>query len=107
MGTFQTFLVFMLLIVHSSAQSDFSSWPFSSSLENAQKAAKNYPDSPVQRYVATSFGDEIPNMRDDLINRKNSGEGFFERHFKAWTTGSNWEVDENNDAKEEANPANP
>lgn len=44
-------------------------------------------------------------MRDDLIRRKNNGEGAIERHLKAWTTGKNWEVDPNNDEKEKADPA--
>lgn len=99
MRTFPTFLVFLLLIVYSSA------WFFSSSKENADIADKNYKDSPIQRSVAKSLGDEIPKMRDDLIRRKNNGEGPIERHLKAWTTRENWEVDQNNDAKEAANPA--
>lgn len=30
-------------------------------------------------------------MRDDLIERKNNGEGFLERHWNAWTTLDNWD----------------
>ena len=78
---------------------------FSSSQSNKDIADKNYPDSPLQRRVATSLGDEIPNMRDDLVRRKNEGEGVVGRHIGAWTTGKNWKVDKDNDKKEAENPA--
>lgn len=51
----------------------------------------------MERYVAKSFGDEIPFMRDDLIRRKNNGEGFWARHWNAWKTGNNWKVNWLND----------
>ena len=79
-------------------------WIFSSSKGNADIANKNYENDPIQRRVATAFGDEIPNMRDDLIRRKNNGEGFLERHGKAWTDTDNWKVDWDNDKKEGADP---
>lgn len=78
-----------------------------SSRRNKDIADRNYPDSPIQRKVATSLGDEIPNMRDDLIKRKNNGEGAVERHLKAWTTFDNWKVDPNNDKNERNDPAVP
>lgn len=62
----------------------------SSSPENRDIANQNYPDSPVERFVATHLGDEFPNMRDDLIKRKNNGEGFVERHKNAWKNRRNW-----------------
>ena len=37
-------------------------YPFRTSQTNADIARDNYPDSPVQRYVATALGDEIPQM---------------------------------------------
>ena len=80
---------------------------FRSSRRNKDIANRNYPDSPIQRKVATAFGDEIPNMRDDLIKRKNNGEGPVERHLKAWTTGDNWKIDPKNDENERNDPAVP
>ena len=59
--------------------------------ENRKIAEDNYPDSLFERIVATHFGDELRRMRDDLIERKNKGEGIIQRHFNAWTTLSNWE----------------
>jgi hypothetical protein len=43
-------------------------------------------------------------MRDDLIRRKNNGEGAIERHWNSWTTWNNWQVDRDNDRKETADP---
>ncbi len=77
---------------------------FDSSKTNAGIANRNYQNDPIQRWVATNFGDEFPKMRDDLIERKNQGEGAVERHFNAWMNPSNWEVDPNNDLKEKADP---
>ena len=51
------------------------------------------------------LGDEVPNMRDDLAQRKKNGQGFIRRHLGAWTTGKNWKVDKDNDKKEAENPA--
>ncbi len=80
---------------------------FRSSRTNKDIADKNYPDDPVQGKVATWSGDEIPKMRDDLIDRKNKGEGPIERHVKAWSSPKNWEVDPDNDEKERNDPAEP
>ena len=52
-----------------------TSFGCSSSQSNADIARQNYPDSWAERKVATYLGDEIPQMRDDLIERKNNGEG--------------------------------
>jgi len=77
---------------------------FDSTRGNADIAKKNYPDSPAEQWVARSFGDELPKLRDDLIKRKNEGEGFVERHYKAWKNLKNWKVDSDNDFKERADP---
>ena len=58
--------------------------------ENRRIAEENYPDSLLERLVATHLGDEFPRMRDDLIRRKKSGEGFVERHWNAWSELQNW-----------------
>lgn len=58
--------------------------------ENRRIAEENYPDSPLERFVATHLGDEFPRMRDDLIRRKKDGEGFVERHWNAWSELRNW-----------------
>ena len=63
-----------------------------SSKRNRKIAEQNYPDSLFERFVATHLGDEFPRMRDDLIRRKNNGEGIVQRHVVAWTTISNWEM---------------
>lgn len=75
----------------------FPQFPFSSSQTNRDIADREYGNSPMERYVAKSFGDEIPFMRDDLIRRKNNGEGFWSRHWNAWKTGNNWKVNWLND----------
>lgn len=80
-------------------------YPFRSSQTNKDIADKNYPNSPVQKYVATALGDELPKMRDDLINRKNKGEGVISRHIKAWTNKKNWQRDPDNNRKEIKDPA--
>jgi len=77
---------------------------FSSTKDNAEIAKQNYPDSPVEQWTARNFGDELPNLRNDLIERKNQGEGFIQRHYNAWKNENNWVVDPNNDAKEAADP---
>ena len=61
-----------------------------STKKNRRIAEENYKDSVFEKIVATHLGDELPKMRDDLIRRKNNGEGFVERHIKAWSTGDNW-----------------
>ena len=68
-----------------------------SSDKNRQIAEENYPDSWLERFVATHLGDELPNMRDDLIDRKRNGENIVERHWHAWTTLENWEWQNDND----------
>ena len=62
----------------------------STSPENEHKCNENYANDPVQKFVCTHCGDELPKMRDDLIDRKNQGEDTFERHFNAWGDGMNW-----------------
>ena len=79
--------------------------PFRSSETSRKIAEKNYPDSKVEKYVATAFGDELPEMRDDLANRKKNGEGFVERHRNAFTDRKNWKVDPDNNRKETDDPA--
>lgn len=54
--------------------------------------------------MAKSLGDKIPNMRDDLIRRKDDGQSFFGRHWDAWTTGSNWAIDSDYKNKQSADP---
>ncbi|PAA68007.1 hypothetical protein BOX15_Mlig018362g1 [Macrostomum lignano] len=90
-------LLLMMMIALSPVTAD-------SSKENRKIAETNYGNSPVERWVATHLGDELPNMRNDLIRRKNAGEGFVERHAKAYVDSNNWSVDWNNDRKERANP---
>ena len=68
-----------------------------SSVKNRQIAEENYPDSCLERMVATHLGDELPKMRDDLIRRKNNGEGFMERHWNAWSTLDNWDWQDDED----------
>ena len=70
---------------------------FTTTEENKDIADNNYPNAPVQRFVAKSFGDELPDMRDDLIRRKNNSEGIIRRHWNAWRTLDNWKVNRNND----------
>lgn len=86
--------------IYGADATSYVAFPFRSSDQNRQIAVDNYAKSPAERYVATAFGDEIPNMRDDLIRRKDNGEGFFERHFNAWRNLTNWEVDPDNNEKE-------
>lgn len=83
---------------------DNPAWPFRSSQTNYEIVKDEYQNSPVEKYVATAFGDEIPAMRNELIKRKHSGEGFLERHVHAWSKSMNWKVDPENDMKEEADP---
>ncbi|RYG49243.1 hypothetical protein EON67_06845 [archaeon] len=64
-----------------------------SSDANARLAADNYPHDPIQRFIATHCGDEMPNMRDDLIRRKADGQGLMHRHVAAWLTLRNWQLD--------------
>ena len=70
-----------------------------SSGKNRQIAEENYPDSWLERFVATHFGDELPSMRDDLITRKRNGENILVRHWYAWTTMENWEWHQNEGQK--------
>ena len=58
---------------------------------NRRIAEENYPDSLFERFVATHLGDEFPQMRDNLIQRKKNGEGIIERHWNAWSDHRNWE----------------
>jgi hypothetical protein len=53
-------------------------------------ANRFYPSSPAERFVATRFGDTLPRMRNELINRRNNGESFTRRHFNAWRNRGNW-----------------
>ena len=62
-----------------------------SSDENRQITEESYPDSWLERLVATHLGDEFPKMRDELIRRKKNGENILARHWYAWTTLDNWE----------------
>jgi hypothetical protein len=101
MSSSQLAFLFVILCASQSCEA----WLFSSSESNREKAQENYPDSGLERWVATSFGDEIPKMRDDLIERKKNGEGPIRRHWNAWRTLENWEVDRNNDEKEANDPA--
>ena len=43
-------------------------------------------------------------MRDELILRKNNGENFAQRHFNAWANLDNWNIEPDNDRKEQENP---
>ena len=76
---------------------------FSSSLSNKITAAQAYPNSPVEQFVARTFGDELHTMRDDLIQRKSNGEGFVDRHLHAWSEGDNWKWDKNEQSNKKAN----
>lgn len=80
---------------------DHPTWPFRSSKTNYEIAEKENSSSPVQEYVATAFGDAIPKMENDLIERKHQGKGFFMRHYHAWRKPANWKVDPKNDVKEQ------
>ena len=53
-------------------------------------AEQNYPLSPLENFVAGNIGGNLPNMRNDLLRRKDSGQGFLDRHVHAWSTPSNW-----------------
>lgn len=58
---------------------------------NAAIARREYPFSPLELLVAILLGDEIPQMRDELIRRKNEeGEDIVTRHIKAWRVCENW-----------------
>lgn len=57
---------------------------------NNFRANHNYPNSPVENFVVKQFGDKLPHMHDDLINRKNNGENFIERHYNSWKNTDNW-----------------
>ena len=74
-----------------------------SSDKNRQIAEENYPDSWLERLMATHLGDEFPKMRDDLIRRKKNDENILVRHWYAWTTLDNWEwhdIDDNEQKQE-------
>lgn len=62
------------------------------SAKNANLAAANYRNSPIEYFVAYNWGDQIPVMRDELIRRKQVGQGFLQRHFQAWKQPANWRV---------------
>jgi hypothetical protein len=64
-----------------------------SSQENEKLARERYPNSPVERYVATVLGDEMQHMTNDLAQQKASGTGFVERHVNAWTNPDNYQFD--------------
>lgn len=64
-----------------------------SSTSNARRVSNAYAGSPIEQWVATKLGDEMNGMRDDLLSRKDAGEGFIERHIGAWTTLDNWKWD--------------
>jgi len=61
-------------------------------LSNEQICNNAYNNSIIENFVCNTLGDFIPNMRDDLINRMNHGEGFIKRHFNAYTTPDNWKL---------------
>jgi hypothetical protein len=87
-------VVFILLVgltISCDGQRLFDVWQ--SSRENEELAMQRYPDDPVQRWVATKFGDEMQRMTNDLARRKESGTGAFERHLDAWLELDNWEFD--------------
>ena len=50
------------------------------------------------------FGNEMPKMRDHLVELKNQGVGFWKRQYEALTTWDNWTVDRDNDRMEEEKP---
>ena len=70
-----------------------------SSDKNRRIAEENYPDSWLERIVATHLGDELPKMRDDLIRRKRDDENILVRHWYAWTTLENWDWHDNDKQK--------
>ena len=64
--------------------------PLSPADENRLKAKANYPPWSPERFVARHFGELLPDMRDELLLRKANNEGFWERHYHAWSKLSNW-----------------
>lgn len=74
-------------------------WPFQSSDNNRELVEREY-HCPILRYFSIALGDELPFMRDDLIRRKNNGEGFWLSHLRAWLTFRNWKYDPENEYNE-------
>ena len=66
---------------------------FDSSKENEKLARERYPDSPVERFVATTLGDEMRPMSDALAELKEQGVGFVDRHLEVWTNPANHQFD--------------
>jgi hypothetical protein len=76
-----------------------------SSQRNAEIARENFPNSPFLRFIFTSTGDEIPDMRDEILWRKNRGENLFWGSIRSYFNPRNWIVRSDNNAKEEEHPA--
>ncbi len=89
-------LITILFVCITTVVAQAKSSIFDSSPSNRERAKQEYKDSPAERVVATVFGDELPKMRDDLIKRKNEGQGFVKRHVEAWKNDDNWTVDKEN-----------
>lgn len=70
------------------------------SAETKKKANENYRNDPLQHWVCSHFGDDSPKIRDDLIKRKDNGEGFVERHWNAWSNSENYEKDNRKSSNE-------
>ena len=67
--------------------------------ENRKITKENYSDGSFERLLPTRLDDELANMRDDLIQRKNNRRGFVNHHnSKAWSTrgwySNGWNDDE-------------
>ncbi len=99
----QRIVLVFLLLCFTSSTTGWSIGPRSSQ-SNGDLVGREYKNDPIQRWVARGLGDEIPRMRDDLIRRKNNGEGTIKRHLNAWTTLDNWKVDWGNDLIEDMSP---
>ena len=60
---------------------------------NSEICDAGYPYSPVENFVCNKFGENLPNMRDELLERKENGEGFVRRHINAYRNPENWDYD--------------
>lgn len=63
---------------------------FGSSPQNRWMSNGYYNNAP-ERFVSTHFGERFPHMQQDLLQRRDAGQGFIKRHIGAWTTPSNWQ----------------
>ena len=84
-----TLLLLLLLLLQLQAGSS-AARATSSFEENKRLADEHYHDSPLEHWVAMQIGELFPRVRDDLIARKQGGEGIVYRHLAAWAALSHW-----------------